>query len=167
MPLFIKGIKYSFPPKIRIHKDKTSFTWSIKMTRPHNVKDAHEQADWLKICGVSAKLNAQIDSTMLGGRWNPDLFVWEFTPYTHVLNIDKPIYASKPTYSAKLNDEFNVHLKVNILKSQYEWSLPNSEKVIHPFTGDKRWLRQISAYAGGTLPSPATYWFKAKLINNS
>lgn len=166
MPYFVKGFHFSFFPKLKIHLNPEWLSWDIMMPRAHDVGDKVEQWDWMKICGVAWSLNARKISTMLGGRWNTEDEVWEFTPYTHREGESKPVYG-QPFFTAEKGEEFQVFLKVDHKEKKYTWKVISdtnetlAEKSVD-FYHNRKIARQVSPWAGGTLPSPQTYYFKSK-----
>lgn len=156
--IHLKGTQFAIPTWYRIWHKPTykEFSATFDERAIYVQSDVNEQADWLKLVGISFFINAMHESVMVSWRWNEEKQVFQFGAYFHV---DKGVNKSEPLFELpRTGGTFTFSIGIDYDDKKYTVFLPRVSKS-KTFTHDKSWARSINPYAGGTLNMPKTICF--------
>jgi len=170
-----KGIHFSLPLRINIKKNIPNRTYSFtgKFTEKckYDFKDPNDinETDWMKYGGVALTiLDAHKNSVMLGWNYNDDVDKFQLTLYYHEDN-KKPNYKSTPIWRIDANQEFSY--AVTFFENGFYFNftckdqgIDETYKIDKNFVNNRKYLREINAWFGGTKPSPKYFFFYKSLM---
>lgn len=168
-----KGLHYSFPRKMKIHKNIVSITWKVKMLDPHSNKTEYLKKAWNKVCGLNFKKKwwhffSTKNSARIGCRWNEELNKYEFCAYYHLNS--KIHTASDSRFTEPLDKEFIVRLIIDWEAGLYSWSIGPTEKLLvhldtQRFNHDCKYSTESHPHFGGKIRATNKWRVWLKRIN--